>query len=90
MVIASATVGPNSTAAFTLAGASLYDAVPIVIWNPSTQAVYLGGSSLTTVSSNLGFPLTAASISYNLLASDPLFVYTTAGTVVITAQAGRQ
>lgn len=90
-VIAHSTVAPDSTAAFTLAGATLYDTVPVTVWNPSTQTVYLGGSSQTTASSMIGIPLTGpAFFTFNLLASDPLFAITTNATVSLTCQAGRQ
>lgn len=90
VVIAHSTVAPDSTAAFCLAGATILDTVPITINNPSTQTVYLGGSSISSASSNVGIPLTAGYMSYNLLASDPLFAVTTNATVVLTCQAGRQ
>lgn len=92
VVIASATVAANDTAAMSLAGATLFDAVPIIIWSPTTVAVYLGGSSLSTVSTNLGIPLIGPAFgpTYNLLASDALWAYTTGSTNTLTVQAGRQ
>lgn len=93
-VIASSTVAAGSTAALSLSGASLYDVVPVVICSTVVQPIYLGGSSMTTATTNLGIPfagvVTGAYFTYNLLASDPLFALTTDGTVTITAQAGRQ
>lgn len=93
-VVASATVARNSTAALSLLGASLYDVVPVLICSTVAQAIYLGGSSMTTASTNLGIPFvgsaSGAYFTFNLLASDPLFAMTTDATVTFTAQAGRQ
>lgn len=88
-VIASATVAVTSTSALSLRGAQLYDTVPIVIFSASTQNVYLGGSSHTTAS--LGLPFAGPGyFTYNLIASDPLFAFTTNAEVSLICQGGRQ
>ena len=96
VVIASATVAAGDTAALTLAGASLLDTVPVVVQTTSLTPIWLGGSSMTTASTMLGMQLVASStstpnnVTFNLMASDPLFAITTGAAVVITVLGGRQ
>lgn len=90
-VLASSTVAANSTAAMSLAGASITDVIPILIRSDSTQNVYLGHSDMTTVTTALGMPFAGPDYTvYHLMASDPLFAMTTNAEVTLIVQGGRQ
>ena len=90
-IIASSTIAVNSTAAISLAGAHIQDPTPLLLWNPSTQNVYLGGTSMTTASSLIGIPFPGPGhVPFNLLTSDPLAACTTDATVTLTVLGGRQ
>lgn len=64
------------------------DPVPILVANTDgSNAVYLGGSAVTT---STGVPLAAgASISYNVIGNDSLYAIS-AGSVAVAVGVGRQ
>lgn len=81
------TLAGNATQQIFRAG-TVNDPVPIVVENTdATNAVYLGGSGVTT---STGLKLAAgASLTYNVVGNDSLYAIS-AGSVVVAVAVGRQ
>lgn len=72
-----------------VAGASLYDPVPVAMFNGGGQPVYWGGSDMTTA--NIGIQVAALGTQmWQLMASDAVFGITTGGAVTVVVVYGRQ
>lgn len=91
ITISSAPVALISTATTwgDLRGASQMDPTPFSAFNDGAARVYLSGSASTAA---VGFPLlSSGTFTANLLKSDPVFAFTSAGVVsTVAVMAGRQ